>query len=115
MGTNIRLQIDPADKILLKRSLNKNGKAQQFFTHEVRRLSKPYTPNLSGTMERTAVEQVDRIVYPQPYSRRQYYENSGANRSKAPLAGSYWDKRMWADRGPEIVKAVANFAGGKAK
>ena len=38
----IKLQIDPMDKILLKRSLNKNGKGQQFFTHEVRRMSTPY-------------------------------------------------------------------------
>ena len=37
----IRLQIDPVDRILLKRNLNKNGKGQRFFTHEVRRLSDP--------------------------------------------------------------------------
>ena len=39
MATKIKLQIDPADKILLKRKLNQNGKGQRFFTHEVRRLS----------------------------------------------------------------------------
>ena len=48
MGTNIKLKIDPADKILLKRNLNRNGKGQQFFTHEVRRLSTPYVPFRSG-------------------------------------------------------------------
>ena len=30
MGARIRMQIDPADKILLKRSLNKNGEGQRF-------------------------------------------------------------------------------------
>lgn len=115
MGTNIKLQIDPADKILLKRSLNKNGAGQKFFTHEVRRLSRPYVPHLSGTLEKTAVEKTDRIEYVQPYARRQYYENSGKNRSKSPLAGKEWDKRMWADRGKEIVQSVADFCGGKAK
>lgn len=56
MGTNIKLKIDPADKILLKRNLNRNGKGQQFFTHEVRRLSDPYVPFLSGTLKDTAQE-----------------------------------------------------------
>ena len=94
MGTSVRLELDPADKILLKRSLDKNGAGQRFFTHEVRRLSEPYVPHLSGTLE-------------------QYYENSGKNRSKALKAGKMWDKRMWADRGKEIVTATAKFCGGK--
>lgn len=56
MGARIRMQIDPADKILLKRSLNKNGEGQRFFTHEVRRLSDPYVPKRSGKLKNTAVE-----------------------------------------------------------
>lgn len=111
----IRIDIDPADKILLKRNLNRNGKGQRFFTHEVRRLSVPYVPKLSGKMEETAIEQADRIIYPQPYSRKQYYENSGKNRSKSPHAGKEWDKRMWQDRGKEIVQSVAKYCGGKAE
>lgn len=115
MGTSVKLQMDSADRILLKRHLNKNGKGQQFFTHEVRRLSQPYVPHLTGTMEGTATEETSRIVYGQPYSRRQYYENDGKNRSKAPLAGKEWDKRMWADRGKEIVRSTAEFCGGRAE
>lgn len=111
----IRISIDSEDKILLKRHLNKDGEGQRFFTHEVRRLSVPYVPHLSGKMEQTAVEQVDKIIYPQPYSRRQYYENSGKNRSRAPFAGKEWDKRMWQDRGKEIVQSTAKFCGGKAE
>lgn len=111
----IKINIDPIDKILLKRHLNKDGEGQQFFTHEVRRLSVPYVPKLSGAMEETAIEQVDKITYPQPYSRRQYYENRGKNRSKAPFAGKLWDKRMWQDRGKEIVQSVAKYCGGKAE
>ena len=113
MGTTVKINIDPAQKILLKRSLNKNGAGQRFFTHEVRRLCLPYVPRLTGTLDQTAVESVDHITYGQPYARRQYYENSGKNRSKAPLAGKEWDKRMWADRGNEIVEATAKFCGGK--
>lgn len=110
MGTKIRLDIDPADKILLKRSLNKNGNGQRFFTHEVRRLSDPYVPFLTGVLKNTATEEISRIVYNTPYARRQYYENKGNG-----LRGAHWTERMWADRGKEIVKATAAYCGGKAK
>lgn len=110
MGTNIKLKIDPADKILLKRNLNRNRKGQQFFTHEVRRLSDPYVPFLSGTLKNTAQELTSRIEYVQPYARRQYYENRGNG-----LRGSHWTERMWADRGKEIIQSVAAYCGGKTK
>ncbi len=110
MGTNIKLKIDPADKILLKRNLNRNGKGQQFFTHEVRRLSDPYVPFLSGTLKNTAQELTNRIEYVQPYAKRQYYENRGNG-----LRGSHWTERMWADRGKEIIQSVAAYCGGKTK
>ena len=105
----IRLQIDPVDRILLKRSLNKNGAGQRFFTHEVRRLSDPYVPFLTGVLKNTATEEVNRITYNTPYARRQYYENPGTG-----LRGPHWTERMWADRGKEIVKATAACCGGKA-
>lgn len=105
----IRLQIDPVDRILLKRNLNKNGAGQRFFTHEVRRLSDPYVPFLNGVLKNTATEEVNRITYNTPYARRQYYENPGTG-----LRGPHWTERMWADRGKEIVKATAAYCGGKA-
>ena len=116
MATRIRLEMDPADRILLKRKLNKNGEGQRFFTHQVRTLSDPYVPFLNGPLKNTAQELVDRIEYIQPYARRQYYENAGSGiegTAHHGLRGKQWDKRMWADRGPQIVKAVANFVGGR--
>lgn len=124
MATKIRLQIDPADKILLKRSLNQNGKGQKFFTHEVRRLSDPYIPFRTGVLKNNVTETPTTITYNAPYARRQYYENQGTGRQGTTkfskhnykcLRGKRWTERMWVDRGPEIVKAVANFCGGKAK
>ena len=109
-GIRIKIQLDPVDKILLKRNLNKNGKAQQFFTHEIKRRSDPYVPMDTGTMKNTAVESVDKITYPQVYSRRQYYENKGNGKR-----GKEWDKRMMADQGKDVVSSVAEFVGGKAK
>lgn len=110
MATKIRLQIDPVDRIILKRNLNKDGRGQRFFTHEVRRLSDPYVPFLTGTLKNTAIETPGTIVYNAPYARRQYYENRGTG-----LRGSHWTERMWADRGKEIVRATADFCGGKVK
>ena len=111
MGTRIRIQMDPEDKILLKRSLNKNGKGQRFFTHEVRRLSTPYVPFRSGFLaEDSVTETATTITHNAPYARRQYYEHKGNG-----LCGKLWDVRMWADRGKEIVRSVAAYCGGKAK
>ena len=106
----IRLQIDSVDRILLKRNLNRNGKAQQFFTHEVRRLQTPYVPFLTGFLaEKSVTETATTITHNAPYARRHYYENPGTG-----LRGPHWTERMWADRGKEIISATAAYCGGKA-
>lgn len=107
----VTLKMDAADKVLLKRSLNKNGKAQRHFTHEVRRLAEPYIPFKTGNLANDEVsEHTDRIEYYAPYAKKQYNENRGQG-----LRGKMWIPRMWADRGKEIVKSVADYVGGKAK
>ena len=103
MGTTVKINIDPAQKILLKRSLNKNGAGQRFFTHEVRRLCMPYVPRLTGTLEQTAVESVDHITYGQPYARRQYYEHKTKR---------LWFETMKKGHGDKIRKGVAKFIAG---
>lgn len=105
-----KLKLDPADKILLKRNLNRNGEGQRFFTHEVRRLSDPYVPFLTGNLKNTATEKPTRIIYNTPYARRQYYEHKGKG-----LRGPRWTERMWADHGKEIVRSTARFCGGRAE
>ncbi len=107
---NIRLEMDPADRILMKRKLEKNGAAQRFLTSTVRRMCDPYVPRRTGVLKNTAVESVGQITYVQPYARRQYWEHKGNG-----LRGPQWDKRMMAARGREVVQAVAKFAGGKAR
>lgn len=115
---SVKIQLDNADKILLKRSLNRNGKAQQFFTSEVKRLSDPYVPFRTGSLKNTARAFLNRIEYIQPYAKSNYYGNKGygtQGMQKGGLRGKYWDKRMMADRGKELVRGVAKFAGGSAK
>lgn len=108
MASRVFLELDSTDRILLKRKLNKNGQAQKFFTHEVRRHCDPYVPFKTGMLKNTAVEHIDSIEYIQPYARRQYYENRGNG-----LRGPMWDKRMWADKGQQIIQSVAKYTGGR--
>lgn len=106
----VRLIMSPTQQILMKRNLEKNGAAQRFFTHEVRRLSDPYVPMQTGMLKNSAVENADNIVYPQVYSKKQYMHNRGKG-----LRGKLWDRRMWSDRGDEVVQSVAKFVGGKSE
>lgn len=112
MSGNIKysLRLDPVDKIMLRRNLGKDGKAQKFFTHEVRRMADPYVPFRKGPLKNTAREETRRIVYVQPYAKKNWYDNKGNG-----LRGKRWVLRMWADKHGEIVRSVANYVGGRAK
>lgn len=107
---SVKINLDPTQKILLKRNLNKNGVAQRFFTSEVRRLSDAYVPFDNGNLKNTAIEEVDKIKYIQPYAQRQFYKNKGKG-----LRGKNWTGRCWADRGKEITQSVAKFVGGRSR
>ena len=117
--TTVKIKMDDTQKILLKRSLNKNGKAQQFFTKEVAKHCESYVPFKTGRLKDMSVSMgVDYIKYSVPYAKKQYYTNAGngiGGTNRGGLRGKLWDKRMWVNRGNEIVKNVANLCGGKAK
>lgn len=103
----VQVFMDPTDRILAKRALGKDQKAQRRFTHEVRRLCDPYVPMRQGVLKDTAIERTHSIEYVQPYARRQYYENKGNGQR-----GKLWDKRMWADKKEEILNSLAKLMGG---
>lgn len=115
----VRINIDPTDKILLKRKLNRNGKAQKFFTSEVRRVADPYVPYRQGGLKNIQVQVYDdKIHYKAPYAKKQYYENKGYGNqgtSRGGLRGKQWVPRMWSDKGRDVVKSVANYVGGKRR
>ena len=115
---NVKVKIDPANKILLKRNLQKGGKVQRFFTHEVRRRCDKYVPFRDGGLKNHAIEQADSILYNKPYAAAQYYNNRGNGQdgmSSGGLRGKLWDKRMMAAEGDKVVEAVAEYAGGKSE
>lgn len=108
MSIKVRLHIDSAEKIMLKRKLGKNGQAQQFLSTEIRRNADPYVPFLKGPLKNTVIARKTSIEYVQPYARKQWYENKGKG-----LRGKMWVTRAWADKGKQIIKAVAKFVGGR--
>ena len=109
----IKLKMDRFQSILLRHGLNKGGRVQQFFTSEVARHCDPYVPMDTGALKNNKDVTAEYIHYRSTYAKQQYYTNKGGH--NGPLRGKMWDKRMWSDRGGDIVRAVAKYAGGKAK
>lgn len=107
----VTINIDKTEKILLKRNLGKNSKAQKLFTSEVARMANPYVPFDTGTLkDKTVILEIDKIIYKAPYAKKQYNENKGKG-----LRGKQWIPRSWSDRGNEVVRTIARFVGGTAK
>ncbi|WP_346935311.1 minor capsid protein [Clostridium sp.] len=119
MATNVRVDIDDSQKILLKRYLNKNGRAQVEFTKQVAKHSNNYVPFKTGRLKDMMVTlESDKIIYSAPYAKKQYYTNKGEGRegnSVGGLRGKQWTRRAWIDHGDKIVQSIAEFVGGKAK
>lgn len=116
---NVKIKLNPVNKILSKRNLSKNGKAQAYFTNEVARQANPYVPFKSGGLkDKQVIVKVNSIEYNAPYAKKQYYNNAGFGKEGTAigrLRGKMWIPRMWNDRGKDIVKSVAKLVGGRAK
>lgn len=119
MATTIKMQMDPTQKILLKRYLNKDGRAQSMFTQECAKEMNPYIPYLSGQLKDQDVQiGVSSITYSAPYAKRQFFSNQGngiGGTSQGGIRGMRWDTRMWVSKGDKIVTTIASLVGGKAK
>lgn len=119
MATNVRVDIDDSQKILLKRYLNKNGRAQVEFTKQVAKYSNNYVPFKTGRLKDMMVTlERDRIIYSAPYAKRAFYTNKGNGRSgtsSGGLRGKQWTRRMFIDHGDKIVQSIAEFVGGRSK
>lgn len=119
MATNVRVEIDNSQKILLKRYLNKNGEAQVKFTKECAKAMNNYTPFKTGRLKDMMITiGTDKITYNAPYAAKQYYTNKGMGKQGESVGGKrgkFWDKRMFIDNGDKIVQSIAEFVGGKAK
>ena len=73
----LHITISPARVMLVRRNLESGGKVQQFIDSECIRRMKPYTPFMSGTLERSStigtVIGSGTINQQTPYTHYQYY------------------------------------------
>jgi hypothetical protein len=119
MAKTVKIIMDSNQRILLKRYLNKNGKAQSMFTQECAKEMNPYIPYLSGQLKNQDVQiNVNSITYSAPYARKQYFSNKGNGingTSSGGIRGMRWAPRMWVTRGDKIVDKIASLVGGKAE
>lgn len=119
MSAKVRIKMDDTGKILLKRYLNKDGQAQERFTKECAKWMNNYVPLKTGRLKDMMIEiQPSKVIYNAPYAKKQYYTNKGLGKqgnSVGGLRGKFWDKRMWNDKGNDIIKTVAQFVGGRTK
>jgi len=141
--SNVTIKTDISPSTIMKaRGLGDSKAATKLLAETVARLSDPYVPMSSGAAAHmkegyTIAGDGSEIVYRGPYSHFQYvgevmvgvktgspYAKSGEPKkgtgkaltyNGGPMRGAEWDKRMMADRGDEVTKAVADYVGGKAK
>ena len=117
--TRVKIKMDDTGKILLRRHLNKDGQAQEYFTKECAKWMNNYVPFDTGRLKDMMVElQTSKIIYNAPYAKKQYYTNKGNGKngtSNGGLRGKMWDKRMWNDKGNDIIQSVAQFVGGRSR
>ena len=130
----------PNQEILARRGLEEHGRVQKYIDSEVLRLSSPYVPHDTGTLEDSGNLATDvgsgEVNWNTPYARYQYYgkvmvsPSTGSTWAKAGerkvltdqniryqgggLRGAKWFERMKADHKEEIVRGAAKIAGGKA-
>ncbi len=132
----------PVNTILRARGLGDDSGAQRFLASEVVRLSDPYVPMAPGSgahmKSRYDIEaDGSAITYHGPYAHFQHEgvvmvgRESGSPWAKsgepkvmteraltyhgAPMRGPHWEKRMLADRGGELTRALARRIGGRSR
>ena len=114
---SIKVKLDPTNKILTKRKLQKGGEAQIFFTKQCAKEMNDFVPFFTGRLkDMSVIIGIDYVKYSISYARKQYYTNSGKGiKNHSGLRGKVWDKKMWNNKGPAIVKNIANLIGGKVR
>lgn len=143
-GTVAELEMNSVQQILQDKGLDPGGDAQMFHTQNVLRRIIKYMPYKSGMMVKVTVAQTDirkpRIITNMPNAQFLYrgklmlgdetnspWARKGEtkhvvnkplhyNKTKNPLAGPYWDRRLKAAEGKALaadVQRYINRKGGK--
>ena len=92
-------------KIIDKYGMQKDGDAQLFLANTCFRRMQKYVPFLTGALSTTATVKPGKVIYEQPYARKQFYTNKGKGRR-----GKRWDLAVKNNEKDIIAKEVENYA-----
>lgn len=143
MQFDAHLDMKPTAEMIKSHGLGEGGEIQKYVDSECLRVMSPYTPMLSGMMEKSATAGTvigsGIIEYNSPYARFQYYgkvmiyEPTGStwapfggkkavierdlihNTSRHAKAGPYWFDRAMQDHKEEILQGAQDIANGGSK
>ena len=118
------VKMQPTSVIKARLGIEPNGRVQKFFTSTCAKHMDKYVPFDGGNLADYHLES-DAVVYEQLYAEYQYYgmrkdgthviNPENRDRTKHPLASSYWDKKMVSAEMQDVVKEVQDYInrGGK--
>jgi len=137
----VSFDIKDNQELIKDRGLQPYGRVQKFIDQEVIRLMDPYTPMLTGVLEKSATLGTrigsGEIHQNVPYARYQYYgklmvssitgsawasrgeskiltdKDLAHNKSQHPQAGPFWFERMKTDRKEQILREAQRLAGAR--
>lgn len=128
------INLPNAGDVVSKAGLQPGGKAQSFFTHELKRLSGPYTPFATGVLEGSGrvIDNDTAIEYNTPYAQYHWYgklmvdavtgsswarpgtqkvlTDKNMNYRGGPLRGPRWVNRAYENNKDELIKQVEKVA-----
>jgi uncharacterized protein YpiB (UPF0302 family) len=116
------MKMKPISSIKADLGINADGRIQRYFTEQCAKHMDKYVPFDSGNLALYRLEP-RYIHYEQLYARYQYrgmredgthiINEANRNRSKHPLATSYWDKKMVTAEMPEVIRKVQEKLNGR--
>lgn len=120
----VSVQVDVnTKKILDRRGLGGDYRAQKFLASEVARFCDPYVPMQQGFLKNQyqISSTGDSLTYVAPYAHYQYYGQVMAGRAPkhytgdkltyngAPMRGAQWEKRMLADKSQDLTNSLEAY------
>ena len=125
----VRVKMKPVKTILTRMGVKPDGDVQMFVTNTVNRRIIRYMPFRSGALSTKLkhIKSATEIEVLGPYARYQYYgkvmegpapkvvtdRDLKYDKTKNPLAGPFWDRRMIANEGAQIADEARRYVSGR--
>lgn len=125
----VRVKMKPVNTILTRMGVKPDGDVQMFVTNTVNRRITRYMPFRSGALATKLkhIKSATEIEVLGPYARYQYYGKAMEgpapkvvtdrdlkyDKTKNPLAGPFWDRRLMTNEGAQIAAEVRRYVSGR--